>query len=160
MKYRRLRNDELAELETEFVRFLAANSIPAKDWEKIKEHNPQRVNELLDKFSEVVYEKVIANVEFLEFRTPKDIKTFYCEADTIHLLGLSVHGESTLDFTKNPSRDELLEQFQNKAAKLQIYHAKKSYQPDRNTEIFRMMESGALIAKDGGMYKILKQLVG
>lgn len=159
MKYRRLSNDELAELETEFIRFLAAQSIPADDWEKMKENDPPRVNTLLDKFSEVVYEKVIANVEYLEFRTPKDIKTFYCATDTIHLIGLGIHGESTLDFTANPSREELLQQFQNQAAKLQIYHAQKGYQPDRNTELFRMMESGALIAKDGGMYKILKNFV-
>ena len=159
MKYRRLTNAELAELETEFVRFLAAQSIPADDWEKIKNTDPARTNQLLDKFSEVVFEKVIANLQYLEFRTPKDIKTFYCEEDQIHLIGLSASGETDLDFTKNPSRAELMQQFQNQQAQLQIYHAQKGYQPDRKTELFRMMESGALIAQDGGMYKILKQFV-
>lgn len=159
MKYRRLTNDELAELETEFVRFLAAQSIPADDWEKIKNTDPQRTGQLLDKFSEVVYEKVIANVQYLEFRTPKDVKTFYCAAEQIHLIGLSATGEANIDFTQHPSREALIQQFQNPQAQLQIYHAKKSYQPDRKTELFRMMESGALITPDGGMYKVLEQFV-
>ena len=37
MKYRRLTNEELAELEKEFVRFLVSNTVTSEDWEKINE---------------------------------------------------------------------------------------------------------------------------
>lgn len=159
MKYRRLTTDELAELETEFVRFLAVQSIPADEWEKIKATDSARMGQLLDKFSEVVYEKVIANLTYLEYRTPKDIKTFYCTENTIYLIGLVAEGTTAIDFTQHPTREEMLQHFQDPQARLKIYHAKKDYEPDRQTELFRLMENGALITPDGGMYKILQEFV-
>lgn len=159
MKYRRLRADELADLETEFVRFLAVQSVPADDWEKMKETDMDKVNLLLDKFSEVVYEKVLANVEYLEFRTPKDIKTFFCPKDKIYLIGLKIEGDSELDFTKNVSPEEMMAKMRVSKAKLQLYRAEKDYKPERNAELFRMLEAGALIDKEGVMYKILEGMV-
>lgn len=159
MKYRRLRTDELADLETEFVRFLAVQSIPADDWEKMKDTDLDKVNLLLDKFSEVVYEKVLANIEYLEFRTPKDIKTFFCPKDKIYLIGLKIEGDSNLDFTKNLSPEEMMTKMRASKAKLQLYRAEKDYKPERDIELFRMLEAGALIDKTGGMYKILEEMV-
>ena len=79
MKYRRLTNDELTELEKEFVRFLASNHITALDWEKLKGHDPKRVESLIEVFSDIVFEKILQGIEYLEFKTPTDIKTFHCE---------------------------------------------------------------------------------
>jgi len=51
MKYRRLRREELEELEPQFIRFLAAQSIPAQDWSKLKVTDEKRANVLIDQFS-------------------------------------------------------------------------------------------------------------
>ena len=47
MKYRRLSNAELQELEKDFVKFLATNHITATDWVKLKENNPIKVEKLI-----------------------------------------------------------------------------------------------------------------
>ena len=157
MKYRRLRADELKELEPDFVRFLAANALPADSWEKMKQESPEAAEELIEQFSEVVFEKVLANVEYLEFKTPKDIKVFHCQKDKIIMLGLEVKGETELDFTKTTDPAEMNRQIHTSGAKASVYRAEKQYKGDRKMELFKMMESGCLIAK-GVLFQALDEL--
>ena len=100
MKYRRLSVEELEQLEPDFIRFLATNSIAGEDWVKMKANNPERSNELIDLFSDLIFERTLKKVEHLEFKTPNDIKLFHCMEDKIVMLGLFVEGHSNLDFTK------------------------------------------------------------
>jgi len=44
MRFRRLTTEELEQLEEDFVHFLAASQITAKDWEKLKEKNEAKVH--------------------------------------------------------------------------------------------------------------------
>lgn len=158
MTYRRLTREELDELKPEFIRFLAANSIPAPDWEKMKVESPAKADEFLVLFSDVVFERILQKVEYLEYRSPRDIKTFHCQDDKICLLGVRVEGDTGLDFTQNLSPQQMMRQMQLSRAGLQLYSAEKKYSKKREEELFDLMESGALIAKDGGMYKVLEQL--
>ena len=158
MRYRRLRNDELAELETEFVRFLASQAISSGEWEKIKRERPGQTNELIDIFSDMVFESVLDKVEYLELKTPKDIKTFHCGADKMVMIGLQIEGESTLDFTGNLSPQQMIQQLQLSGAKLQMYRGEKAYGENRLKAIFEWMEKGALISKDGMLYHTLLSL--
>lgn len=158
MKYRPLREDELKELEGQFILFLSAQSIPSSDWENIKRTAPKRTKELMDAFSDVVFEKVLKNVKYLEFKTPKDFKTFYCEADKINLIGLRIEGETNFDFTKDQHPQEMLAEMIQSKANLKLYHASKPYKKGREIELFDMMESGALISQEGEMYKVLENL--
>lgn len=155
MKYRRLKADELEELRDEFVQFLVANTIAATDWEKIKTETPERAEGLLDIFSEVVFDKVIGQIEYLTYKTPEDIKTFQCTAETIKLRGLRVAGTTDIDLTQNLAPAELMAQLRASDAKVQVYAAEKAYQPDRERELFRMLEGGAQIDRTGALYQAL-----
>ncbi|MCB0639562.1 MAG: hypothetical protein KDC54_23210 [Lewinella sp.] len=161
MKFRRLQADELQELEAEFIRFLAANTVTGDDWEKLKRDTPDKADGLVDIFSDIVFEKIIKDTEYLEFRTARDIKTFHCLAEKIVLNGLRVQGETALDFTQEDltpaSMGQLLRQ---SGAHLQLYTAEKAYHPSREQEVFRMLENGALISKDGFLFKTLEGLKG
>lgn len=158
MKYRTLRADELKDLEGQFTFFLAAQSIAAADWERYKKDTPEKAQGLIDSFSDVVFEKVLKNVTYLEFKTPKDFKTFHCEADKIHLIGLRLEGATNFDFTKDQHPQEMLEEMIRSKADLKLYHASKPYKKEREMELFDMMESGARISSDGLMYKTLENL--
>lgn len=158
MTYRRLTREELEELKPEFIRFLAANSITAPDWEKLKIESPARADEILVLFSDIVFERILQKVEYLEYRSPRDIKTFHCMEDRIYLLGVRVEGDTSLDFTQNLSPQQMMQHMQLSKASLQLYSGEKKYTRKREEELFDLMESGALIAKDGGMYKVLEQL--
>ena len=130
MKFRRLTTEELQELEQEFIRFLAANTVTGDDWEQIKKESPQKAEGLIDIFSDIVFEKIIGQVEYLEFKMPKDYKTFYCQADKITLIGLKLSENSNLDFTQNETLERLMQKLNQGGAQLQIYSAEKEYKPD------------------------------
>ncbi|MEL6637500.1 MAG: DUF6495 family protein [Bacteroidota bacterium] len=157
MKYRRLRPDELTELEPQFVRFLASNTVTADDWQKLKTENREKAERLIDLFSDLVFAQTIEKIQFLQRRSPREIQCFACLPDKIQLRGLRVEGESPLDFTRNDSPSQMLEQLAQSGAELQLYRAEKAYQPSRDRELFTMLESGCLIA-NGDVYRTLDGL--
>lgn len=160
MKYRLLTTEELQELEKEFIQFLASNQVTAQEWEDLKKQQPEKVDELIVLFSDIVFDKILKETSYLEYREPKDLKTFYCGPDKITMLGLFIEGEGDLDFTQSFSPEEMVSRMKNSGAKLKMYSAEKGYQGDREQELFRMMEGGALISKDGKLYKTLMALKG
>ncbi|MCB9051819.1 MAG: hypothetical protein H6556_20480 [Lewinellaceae bacterium] len=160
MKYRRLQQDELESLEKDFIRFLATNQVTASEWEKLKDEESEKVEKLIRIFSDIVFEKVLNDVQYLEYKTPKDIKTFHFEEDRIVMNGLLVEGQTSFDFTLEQSPQQMLQQIQLTGAKLKLYTAEKAYSRARNMEIFEMIENGALISKDGGLFRTLEGLKG
>ncbi len=158
MKYRRLNNKELKELEKEFVQFLATNHITAKDWLKLKENAPDKVAKLISIFSEIVFDKTLKKLEYLEFKTPYDIKTFHCQKDKITLMGLSVNENAGIDFTKNHRLETMRQIMKNPNTNFQIYTAEKPYKVNREKELYEMIQSGCLIAKNGALFETLQAL--
>lgn len=158
MNYRRLTVEELENLREEFVRFLAAHQVSSPDWERMKTDDPGKAGALLDEFSERVFDNILKKVEYLEFKTPQDIKTFHCLPDKIRLLGLMVEGETEVDFTGDQSAGDMLGILQKSGASLKMYSAEKAYGGSREQELFRMLEQGCLISKEGEMYKLLNSV--
>lgn len=159
MKYRRLSKEELLELESEFVRFLASHSITSDEWVKLKENEPDKVNGLIDIFSDLIFEQTLKKVQYLEQRTAKDYRTFHCLEDKIEMIGILIDGPSQLDFTQQEvSPQEMMMQLQRSNARLKMYQGEKQYQKAREEELFELMENGAMISKDGAMFKTLTSL--
>lgn len=157
MKYRRLSIEELKDMDTAFIRFLAANGIPGDEWTKIKATDAKRTNELLDVFSDTAIHETLTKIEYLQIIQAKEIKTFHCLAEQIKLIGLMVDGDSNIDFSQMESPQMMAQQIAASSAQLKMYAAEKSYQPDREMEIFRMMEGGCRIT-NGEIYALLEQL--
>src|SRR5680860_1621178 len=101
MKYRMLTTEELEELEPEFVTFLAANGIPADNWVRIKEKEPENRDKLITIFSDVVFDKILSNVHYLEHREPYIIRIFRFSDKKVVMNGIRVEGNSAIDFTQN-----------------------------------------------------------
>lgn len=158
MKYRRLRKDELEELESEFIRFLASNTITADDWVKIKEETPERAEGLLDVFSDIVYEKILEKVEYLEHKRPRDIRVYKVFDDKIQMMGLFVEGETTLDFTQNEAPEQMLVRLGKDGGNVKMFSGEKKFKKTKEMEIFQILEEGALISKDSTLFKTLSSL--
>ncbi|MFZ2900709.1 MAG: DUF6495 family protein [Saprospiraceae bacterium] len=158
MKYRKLSLEELEELKDDFVRFLASNQITATDWERLKNDDPDNAGALIGLFSDMVFEQVLARATYLEFRTPHDLKTFHCLPDKILMLGLMVDEGAGIDFSKNQNAAEMSALLQSAGASLKLYSAEKNYTGSREEELFRMLEHGCLISREGEMYKLLEEL--
>jgi len=95
-KYRLLNQEELQSLEKEFIDFLVLNGITAPDWEKLKsdEHTSQRFIEV---FSDVVFEKILRQIEYLDRYSKSSIFAFKCTEKEIQLIRIrSITSVSTL----------------------------------------------------------------
>jgi len=134
MKYKRLTNEELQALEKEFVNYLAAAQITASDWEKMKKDELQKAEELIDVFSDMVYEKVMGKIKFLEYRDKKTLNIFNCREDEIVLVGLRVSENSPLDLTS----DHLLAGWDMNDEKIGVIKSKKNYVKERGLEVFEL----------------------
>jgi hypothetical protein len=145
MKYKRLTNEELQALEKEFVNYLAAGQITASDWEKMKKQEIEKVEELIDVFSDMVYEKVMSKIKFLEFREKKTLNIYNCLEENIHLVGLRVSENSVLDLTAG----DVLNQWNNNHDNaISIIKSEKKYVKDRGVEVFELLQNGCLITDD------------
>ncbi len=155
MKFRRLNIEELTALEPEFIQFLAANTVTGDDWQRLKANEVEKANQLIDVFSELVFEKIMKNIEYLEFKTPNDIKVFHCADDKIYLKGLHYGGSGSVDLS---DPNEMMKAIHSPDIQLQVYAQEKAYSPNREEELFRMTQSGAVISKNGQLFETLAKL--
>lgn len=149
MKYRLLTLEELEELKPEFIRFLAANHVTADDWTKIQNNDSEKQEKFIELFSDIVLEKVLKKISYLEHREEKSLMIFKFDEKKITLTGISISEDSELDLT-NPStlasltlNPKILEN-----NKIEKFKTEKPYYKERESEIFDLLQSGALITDD------------
>jgi len=144
MKYRKLLLEELATVKEEFVKFLAVNSVVANDWEKLKLENSQRVEELIELFSDLFWEKSLSNIKCVEFRSPDQLMVFHFGEKQAEMLELRVPAEAGVDLSNADHLRNLAEgkiKFDKGAP--EMFSAVKNDLKDRNMELFELIENGA-----------------
>lgn len=154
MKYRRLTKDELDELEKEFIQFLAVNGIDAPKWQEIKSKQKEDANQLIDTFSDLVIEKSLQNIKYVEHGTSTDYKIFFYDTNQAQMIGVK---SSTIDLLKNNWTENALEYLNN--GSISIVKGEKNYTTSREEELFEMTQKGCMVT-EGMMYNLLKKLVG
>jgi hypothetical protein len=145
MKYRCLTDEELKELEQEFKHFLISNNVYTEEWEKLNKKKDKRVQELVELFSDVVLDKALKNIKYLEHITPQGINSFKCDEDQLTLIGITSRNTG-IDFTKDILSDV-------KDA-LDIFKTKKAYYKQREVEIFDLLQSGCSIIDEERFKKL------
>ena len=133
MKYRILSDEELKELEGEFKHFLITNNVYTEEWEELNKTKDKKVMELVELFSDIVLDKALKNIKYLEHVTPHDIKSFWCEKDKMTLIGIASKNKE-IDFTKHSLADF--------ADDLDIFKTSKKYHKEREREVFELLQSG------------------
>ncbi|MCO6499065.1 MAG: hypothetical protein J5I47_01665 [Vicingus serpentipes] len=146
MKYRCLSDEELQELEEEFKHFLISNNIFTEEWEGLNKKKDKKVKQLVEMFSDIVMEKALKNIQFLEYITPSDIRVFHCLADRVVLIGVESR-DNTVDFTT-----QHMEELQ--AVPLDIYRTEKPYVKSRELEVFDLLQSGCFIIGEDRFKKL------
>jgi hypothetical protein len=155
MKYKRLTTEELKELQPEFVHFLAAAQITGPDWDKIKRNEPSKAEELIEVFSDMVYDKVMRKIKFLEYREKKTLNIFHCTDEGITLVGIRVHEHSSLDLTADNVFTQWTES-NNRA--VNVIKTERPYAKEREVEVFELLQSGCLIT-DERLFNVLKGMI-
>lgn len=149
MSFRRLTDDELDELKEEFIQYLVSNGVDSDLWDRFKNEEPEKADLFVQQFSNVVLQKSLEKIEYLEHRTSTDLKLFFCGKETIDLIALK---SSTVDLIK--MSDFSAEDFKN----VEIFKASKPYEKNREVELFELTEKGCEITSHT-LYNLLKQMI-
>ena len=149
MSFRKLTEDELEELKEEFVQYLVANGVDASLWEQLKKDESEKAEFFVQQFSNVVLQKSLEKIQYLEHLTPSDVKLFYCGKESIDLIALK---SSVVDLTN-------LAEFNTEDFKdIEVFKATKPYSKNREVELFEMTEKGCQITSHT-LYDLLKPMV-
>lgn len=155
MKYSRLAKEQFEELHKEFINFLATQTISADEWTEIKTKKPEVAEQELDVFSDLVWECVLGNVEFLEHISPKQIHLFHLKKDLMQLIAIKLKREE-IDLTTTEGFDW----FRNNLLSddVEFLTANKSYSDDKPLDKFKLIQQGAVITK-GELFRYFEKMV-
>jgi hypothetical protein len=155
MKYQRLSKEQLEELHVEFINFLATQSITAEEWSDIKENKPQVAEEEIDIFSDLVWEKVLTNAQYLEHFSKDQIHLFELKNDRMYLIAVKVNNNA-IDITTPEGYQWLKDNLLNDD--VVFYNASKEYGEDKNQDRFALIQKGAKITK-GELFHFFSKLI-
>lgn len=148
MKYKRLSKEQFESLHQEFANFLASQSIDKKEWDLLKANNHEVAEQELDVFSDLIWEGVLTNANFLEHFSKNHIFLFHCQEKLIQSIVLK-----SLDPTIDFMNQEGLKWLGNNlfTDNVEMHLGKKEYNQERNTAIFELILQGAILS-DGQLY--------
>lgn len=155
MKYTRLTKEQLEELHPEFVNFLATQTIDKKEWDDLKANKPEIALQEIDVFSDLIWDKAITNVRFVDHFSKNHIFLFKCHDTLLESLIVKTTNANVDFFTT-----EGLEWLGNNlfSNEVSIQTGKKQVSENRNEEIFKIIENGGIISK-GELYIKLIALI-
>ncbi|MCA1761953.1 MAG: DUF6495 family protein [Cryomorphaceae bacterium] len=143
MKYRKLHPEELDALKEDFVQFLAANSITAPDWVKLRDNDAETAGKLVEMFSEIVWEKVLDKVKYLEIRTKNRLAVMQFGDEKAEMVSVAIN-DTHFDFKDPGFMDSLADgKVDWSAWKPEVHTGSKKYKLSRKEEVFYEMERGA-----------------
>lgn len=155
MKYTRLTKEQFEEMHEEFATFLATQQITAAEWQEIKAKTPEVAEQELDVFSDLVWEKVLQKVTFLDKIDAQNAFLFCVQETGIHLVVLKV-ANPTIDLTTTEGMQWLTENYKDIA--VEIFQANRKFSEDKHTDIFELIRQGGIIS-DGTYYNFFAKLL-
>ena len=119
MHYPCLSLAQLEALETDFVAFLIVNGVEGETWKTLNETNPSKAQELVNLFSQVVWEKVLKETNYVKRLSESErIFGYLGEEQGVLLIG-----------QQNPSG-------------WAFHKAKKQWEGKRESEVFTLLQQG------------------
>lgn len=148
MKYKRLTKEQFEALHQEFSNFLATQSIDKAEWDLIKKEKPEVAEQELDVFSDLIWEGVLTNAQYLEHFSKNYVFLFHCQEKLIQSIVL----KSVLPETDFMQKEGLQWLSENMFTDLvEIHIGKKEYEQERNIALFDLISQGAILS-DGQLY--------
>lgn len=148
MKYKRLTKEQFEALHQEFATFLASQTIDKKEWDEIKLNKPEVAEQELDVFSDLIWEGVLTNAQFLEHFSKNHIFLFHFQNDFIQSMVVKSL-VADVDFLTTEGLQWLTENLFTET--VEIHLGKKNYDAERNESIFDLIRQGAILS-DGQLF--------
>lgn len=156
MKYTRLTKQQLEELHQEFINFLATQTITADEWNDIKNNKPEVAEEEIDIFSDLVWEGVLAKVEYVENISAQQMHLFHLTDKEMKLISVKVMNPE-IDLTTDVGFAWFRKNWQSDF--VEYLSAVKAYKEDKNLDKFELIQKGAVITK-GELYQWFEKVIG
>lgn len=144
MKYARLTVEQFEELHEEFSFFLASQSIDKKKWDELKSKNSNIVAEEMDLFSDMVWDRTLEKVEYLENLSENHLFLFKRQKKSIDLI-LIKSEENAPSLVAVGAWQWLIENL--KHASVSFFQSSKAFNGDFKVVMFGLIKNGASIAK-------------
>ena len=155
MKYTRLTKEQLEELHPEFINFLATQTIDKKEWDDLKMNKPDIALQEIDVFSDLIWDKAITNVRFIDHFSKNHIFLFKCHDTLLESLIVQTSNED-IDFFTTEGLEWLGNNLFTDVVTIQT--GKKEVAENRNEEVFKIIQNGGIISK-GELYIKLTALI-
>lgn len=155
MKYSRLTKQQLEELHQEFINFLATQSITGDEWESIKKEKPNVAEDELDVFSDIIWEGVLAKVDFVENISAQQMHLFHLTEKEMKLISVKVMNPE-IDLTTDVGFAWFRKNWQSDL--VEYLTASKMYTADKNLDKFKLIQQGAVITK-GELYQWFEKVI-
>ena len=155
MIYSRLSREQFESLHQEFALFLAAQSIDKTQWNQIKSDNLSLTDELMDLFSDMVWDQSLDKITYLENRSDYHLFLFKCENARIDLILIRVEKDCPSLMDKD-YKQWLAKNLSD--SRVDIFESSRTFQETLKEEKFKLMNQGAKVS-DGETFEDLKSFL-
>lgn len=155
MKYRRLTTEEFEQMHEEFSVFLATQGIDKEKWDDLKANQIDKAEEIMDIFSDVVFEKALEKCNYVERISETEIIAVEFGEKSARMILVKVKAEGVNLLEQD--WQEVLPKLQ-KDDQLEFFRGKKEYNTLREQEMFGLMKQGGYMA-DSTLFDALDKWV-
>jgi len=138
MKYRLLNKEEMEIFDQDFKHFLIANGVSNEEWVELNQNDIEKATQLVELFSDTIFQKVYEKIQFIEFRSPESCIVFNCLPDSIELISIN-RKSATVDLS---TPDSIHKALTKNANEINYFKSSKKYNTLRELEIHQMIENG------------------
>ena len=153
MKYRLLNKEEMEIFDQDFKHFLIANGVSNEEWVQLNQNDIEKATQLVELFSDTIFQKVYEKIQFIEFRSPESCIVFNCLPDSIELISIN-RKSATVDLS---TPDSIHKALTKNANEINYFKSSKKYNTLRELEIHQMIENGCFNSSEA-FWNSLKQL--
>ncbi|MBL4707662.1 MAG: hypothetical protein JKY48_04395 [Flavobacteriales bacterium] len=122
-----------------------ANGINRYEWKILQDQYSDYALKILGNYSDITFDKVMRSVEYLEKRTNHTLETIKCTASSMMTIGIQIPAYSNIDLLNADTATE----FSNyELGTCKSYQKASNYFLSRESEIFRLIESGYKVANE------------
>lgn len=135
-----LTSEEMEIFNEDFKHFAIANGVSNEEWLKMVETDPDRAQQLVEIFSDVVLQKVYEKIRYIENRSKESCLVFKLDKEQIELISINSQS-SEIDLS---SPETIHQALVSSPDKLTFFRAGKNYSKEREAEIHEMITQGCV----------------
>lgn len=155
MKFRRLTKEQLEHMNEEFGAFLAIRGVDKELWDSKKASESSEVDNLLDEFSDLVWDAVLEKAAYIENISSNHMYLFKCFDQEIKLIAVEVNN-SEIDLRDMEGFEWFKKHYNSDY--ITYKRAAKAYSKTKNGDKFELIEKGGVLTK-GSLYDWFEDLL-